>query len=63
MASKTKSELQKNVTTTKSFSYIKDDTNLSFSLNVDNSSQMRKFKSLLQEAIQDIDKELEGMKN
>ena len=63
MASKTKSGLQKNVTTTKSFSYIKDDTNLSFSLNVDNSSQMRKFKSLLQEAIQDIDKELEGMKN
>lgn len=63
MASKTKSELQKNITTTKSFSYIKDDTNLSFSLNVDNSSQVRKFKSLLEEAIRDLDQELNNMKN
>lgn len=59
--SKTKST--RKVQTTKTFEYAKGDTTLNFSLQTDNSSQLRDFKSILSMAIEDIDEILSDMKN
>ena len=45
------------------FSYNKNGTNLSFTLRVDNSSELKSFKVCLEEAIKDIEEILKGMKN
>lgn len=55
--------LEKHLVTEKTFSYQKEGVSLKFTLEVDNSSQLRKFKDLLEVALTDIDEELEGMKN
>lgn len=49
--------------TTKRFDYVNEEVSLGFSLNIDNSSGLRKFRKLLEMAIQDIDEILETMKN
>lgn len=58
-----KNKLEKNISTKKDFLYKKDDVSLTFSLNVDNSSQLRAFRQLLQEAVKDIEALLVLMKN
>lgn len=63
MASKFKKILQKSLVTKQDFSYSKEGTNLAFTLRTDNSSELRNFKSLLEEGIKDIDIILERMKN
>ena len=47
----------------KDFSYSKKGVNLKFSLRVDNTSELKPFKSCLEQAIKDIEEILEGMKN
>lgn len=51
------------ITTKKDFSYTKETCSLNFTLNIDNSSELRDFRSCLIAATKDIDKILEGMKN
>lgn len=53
----------KDITPKKEFRYEKDEITLSFTLRVDNSSELRSFKSLLEEAIKDINSIVKGMKN
>ena len=53
----------KSIITRKEFSYSKKGVNLNFTLRVDNSSELKPFKSLLEEAVKDIDEILKGMKN
>ena len=55
--------LIKSVTEKKDFSYSKGDVNLNFTLRVDNSSQLRPFLDILNEAKKDIEELLKGMKN
>lgn len=50
---------QENLETKKTFSYKKGTVNLSFTLNVDNKSEMKVFKELMLKALQDIDLEIE----
>jgi hypothetical protein len=59
----TKTILTKTIITRKDFSYEQKGVTLKFNLPIDNSSELKSFKSCLEEAIQDIDKILEGMKN
>ncbi len=58
-----KNVFTKNIINRKEFSYNKDGCNLTFTLRIDNSSELKNFKVCLEEAIKDIDKILEGMKN
>ena len=62
MASKNVS-LIKSLITRKEFSYSKKGVNLNFTLQVDNSSDLKSFKSCLEEAAKDIEEILGGMKN
>ncbi len=62
MANK-KDILTKSIIGRKDFSYSKKGCNLRFNLRIDNSSELRPFKSCMEEAIKDIDEILEGMKN
>lgn len=55
--------LEKVIVDRKDFSYSKKGVSLKFNLRIDNSSELRPFKSCLEEAIKDIDTILEGMKN
>jgi hypothetical protein len=59
----TKTILTKTIITRKDFSYEQKGVNLKFNLPIDTSSELQSFKSCLEEAIKDIDKILEGMKN
>ena len=45
--------------TKKTFSYKKDNVNLSFTLNVDNRTEMETFIELLEKAVIDIQEEIE----
>lgn len=47
----------------KEYSYSKNGVKLSFTLRIDNSSELRPFKDCLQEAVIDLTEQLEGMKN
>ena len=58
-----KDSITKIIVDRKDFSYAQKGASLKFNLRVDNSSELRPFKSCLEEAIKDIDKILEGMKN
>lgn len=60
-----KNIITKNVTFRKDFSYSNKEknVNLSFSIRIDNSSELKGFRTLLEQAIVDIDEELKGMKN
>lgn len=53
----------KKIISRKEFSYKNGETNLSFILQIDNSSELKSFKKCLEEAIRDIDEILKGMKN
>lgn len=55
--------LVKNIISKKEFSFSKGNCTLSFTLRVDNSSELKDFKSCLEEAIKDIEEILKGMKN
>lgn len=55
--------LTKTLITRKEFSYSKKGVTLNFTLRVDNSSELKPFKSCLEEATQDINEILKGMKN
>ena len=58
-----KNLLQKSISLKRTFNYKKGECTLNFELKVDNSSELRNFKSCLEEAIKDIDETLKGMKN
>lgn len=53
----------KNQVQRKEFSYTLEDTRLSFTLRVDNTSELRPFLKLLATAQEDIQKEIDGLKN
>ena len=55
--------LAKNLVTRKEFSYSYKGVSLSFSLRVDNSSELKHFKTLLEESTKDIEEILRGIKN
>jgi len=57
------SDVIKSIIGRKDFSYSKKGVNLKFSLRVDNTSELKPFKSCLEQAIKDIEEILEGMKN
>lgn len=59
----TKNIFMKIIVTRKDFFYARKGVNLKFNLRVDNSSELKSFRSCLEEGIKDIDKILEGMKN
>lgn len=46
-------------TETKNFSYTKGDVELAFSLRTDIKNQLRDFRELLKEGLEDVDNELE----
>lgn len=58
-----KNSLIKLIIDRKDFSYSQKGVSLKFNLRVDNSSELKNFRSCLEEAIKDIDSILEGMKN
>ncbi len=58
-----KKSLTKIITAKKEFSYKNGVCNLSFTLRVDNSSELKDFRACLDTAIKDIDEILKGMKN
>ena len=41
------------------FRYSKGTTNLKFSLNLDNKTEMKEFKELLEKALKDVEEEIE----
>lgn len=47
----------------KDFSYTKGNVQLSFTLRVDNSSELRPFRDLLAEALKDVDEVVATLKN
>lgn len=55
--------VKKTITTKKDFSYKNGECSLTFSLSIDNTSELKTFRSCLQEAMKDIDEILEGMNN
>jgi hypothetical protein len=59
----TKDVLTKTIVDRKDFSYAQKGVSLKFNLQVNTSSELKPFKSCLEEAIKDIEKILEGMKN
>lgn len=65
MASKNKPTIEKKQETNKQFSYRNDAVKLylQFTLNIDNSKELRAYKDLLNEAIKDLDEEIEKHKN
>lgn len=58
-----KKQIEQSISTTKTFVYKNDNVSLTFSLNIDNSSDLRNFLSILIAAKADVEKELEEMKN
>ena len=58
-----KNTLVKTIIARKDFSYTQKGVKLSFNLRVDNSSELKNFRSCLEEAIKDIEVILKGMKN
>ena len=58
-----KNTLTKSLISRKEFTYTKNKVNLTFTLRVDNSSELKPFKSCLEAAVKDIDEILKGMKN
>lgn len=58
-----KNIIVKTITEKKEFSYKNGVCNLSFTLRVDNSSELKGFRSCLEEAMKNIDEILKGMKN
>lgn len=55
--------LTKSIISRKEFSYSVKGVSLNFTLRLDNSSELKPFQALLQEALKDITGILEGMKN
>lgn len=55
--------LTKSLISKQDFSYSKGVVSLNFTLRTDNSSELKSFKSCLEEAIIDINNLLKGMKN
>lgn len=53
----------KKIISRKEFSYKNGETNLNFTLQIDNSLELKSFKKCLEEAIRDVDEILKGMKN
>ena len=53
-----KNTIKKDTTDTRAFSYSKNKVNLSFSLRTDIKSEMKDFRELLLQAVEDINKEL-----
>lgn len=56
-------KLEKSSSIQKQFNYTKGDCTLPFMLSLDDSSELRDFRDLLKEALRDVEKTLEGMKN
>lgn len=57
-----KKKATREISTSKQFTYQNDGVVLSFTLNIDNTSQLSKFKVLLGLALEDIESLLEEMK-
>ena len=55
--------LVKTIIARKDFSYEQKGVSLKFNLRVDNSSELKNFRSCLEEAMKDIDEIVKGMKN
>ena len=53
----------KNSIQRKDFSYTLNETNLNFSLRVDNTSELRPFLRLLQTAVEEVEEEIKKLKN
>ena len=53
-----KNTIKKETTDTRAFSYSKNKANLNFSLRTDIKSELKDFKELLLQAVEDINKEL-----
>lgn len=53
-----KNTIKKDTTDTRAFSYSKNKVNLNFSLRTDIKSELKDFRELLLQAIEDINKEL-----
>lgn len=49
--------------TNKTFSYQVDDVSLNFTLNIDNSAELKKFRGICEQAIQDLTEQINLMKN
>ena len=49
----------KPILTSREFRYQKGTTSLKFALNLDNKTEMREFKELLEKALQDVQEELD----
>ena len=58
-----KSDLVSESITRKEFKYSKDGVSLSFSLRVDNSSELRPFRECLEKALVDVINQISEMKN
>ena len=58
-----KNSLIKLIIDRKDFSYSQKGVSLKFNLRVDNSSELKNFRSCLEEAIKDIDEIVKGMRN
>jgi hypothetical protein len=58
-----KNDLTKSFVPRRFFTYNKSGLPLNFNLRVDNSSELKPFKAILEEAVKDIDEILKGLKN
>jgi hypothetical protein len=63
MAKNARKSLIKNISSNKTFSYSKGSCSLNFNLQVNNSSELKDFKSLMEQGICDINDILKGMVN
>lgn len=55
--------ITKNIINRKEFNYSKKGVNLSFTLRIDNSSELRPFKECMEEAVKDLDEIIKSLKN
>lgn len=60
---KKNASISKSIVDRKDFLYAQNGVNLKFNLRVDNSSELKPFRSCLEEAIKDIDEILKEMRN
>jgi len=63
MAKQKKLTIVRTQKTTRRFEYQNEIANLGFTLCVDNSQEPRAFKTLLEQALSDVNELIEGMKN
>lgn len=60
---KNKYVITQEIKTTKTFTYTEGDVTLSFSLTIDDTTQIKKFKQLLEVAIKDVSEVIEWLED